>query len=286
MFRFVEQDDQMLPGSESIMNRHSSSEPDGTEGSARAADGAGATEPGQAAELATATRRIKELEAALDSSIARERALHFELQHRARNLVSVIRSIYRRSRESDSSEESFAEHFDGRLTAIARYQSHFDGLVAPGFDLEDMVRDELLEARCVDGPSCSLDGPPVTLPQKTAELIGLALHELTTNAIKFGALAHDGRLAIAWQLRREGSARWLDFTWVESGVPVAAAAPRPSGFGRRLIEEALPYQLEASTAFEFRPGGIACSIALPLGAGDPGGSAFDGRPPLQNGNRS
>ena len=74
MFRFVEQDDQMLPGSESIMNRHSSSEPDGTEGSARAADGAGATEPGQAAELATATRRIKELEAALDSSIARERA--------------------------------------------------------------------------------------------------------------------------------------------------------------------------------------------------------------------
>lgn len=200
---------------------------------------------------------------ALAAAEMRERALNHELQHRVRNMLAVIRSIYRRSRENGASQDEFAEHFEGRLTAVARYQSHVDE-VGSGIEIEDMVRDELLGSTALDGPNCSIGGPPLLLKQKLAELLGLAIHELATNSIKFGALAQDGRLDVAWSIEDFEGSRRLRFRWTETGVSVASSAPRPAGFGRQLIEEALPYQLGAVTSFDLKPGGLICTIVLPL----------------------
>ena len=195
---------------------------------------------------------------------ARERALHYELQHRVRNMFSVIRTVYRRTRESGASQELFAEHFEGRLSALGRNLAHLDE-VGPGVDLEDLIRDELLASGCLTGPNCSIEGPAVHLRSKAAELVGLAIHELTTNSIKFGALGSDGRVHIAWSVFRHDPAWRLQFRWIEHDVAILGSAPRPSGFGRQLIEEALPYQLGATTTFDLKPGGIECTILLPLG---------------------
>ena len=200
---------------------------------------------------------------ALAAAEVRERALSHELQHRVRNMLAVIRSIYRRSREDGASHDEFAEHFEGRLRAVARYQTYVD-TVGSGIEIEDMVRDELLESMCLDGPNCSIEGPALRLRQKPAELMGLAIHELATNSMKFGALAQGGQIRVSWSVQRQEEAGLLQFRWAETGVSVAGSAPRPSGFGRQLIEEALPYQLGAATSFELKPGGLTCTILLPI----------------------
>lgn len=216
------------------------------------------------ARLQAAQRELEQMRAALAAAEARECVLTYELQHRVRNMLAVIRSIYRRTRESGASQEEFAEHFEGRLDTLARYQSQGDDARFPGIELEDMLRDEFLEAHCLDGPTCTISGPPIHLREKSAELMGLAIHELTTNSIKFGALAQDGGLAAEWSLEQGSEGPLLHFRWTESGVSLITAAPRPSGFGRQLIEEALPYQLGARTSFHLKPGGLECSIRLPL----------------------
>jgi two-component sensor histidine kinase len=100
--------------------------------------------------------------------------------------------------------------------------------------------------------------------------LGLAIHELTTNAIKSGALKVNGAtLDIRWALdvdQRE--VPLLRIAWTEQGVPAVTASPSRYGFGRELIEVALPYRLGADTKLEFRGGGVCCSISLPLAAGD------------------
>lgn len=107
-----------------------------------------------------AQREIGELREALAAGEARERALTYELQYRVRNMLAVIRSIYRRSREGGANQEEFAEHFEGRLNTVSRYQSHIDGVGSSGIDLEDMLRDELVGTRCLDGPKCRIAGLP------------------------------------------------------------------------------------------------------------------------------
>lgn len=115
----------------------------------------------------------------------------------------------------------------------------------------------------------NLSGPDVALSLSHAEAIGLALHELTTNALKFGALRGAGRIEIRWQVDADHNGqRVLDLTWIESGVPAVSATPSHRGFGREWIEEALPYRHGATTSFVVQGGGVRCSIRLPLTTGD------------------
>jgi two-component system CheB/CheR fusion protein len=212
------------------------------------------------ARLSAAEQRSAELQVALDRSEAREQTLVDELEHRIRNMLGLIRSIYRRMREGGASQDEFAEHFIGRLDVIARYQANLVDAQRPGVELEDVIWNELLQVHLPAGAKLTVSGPPILLQQKALELFALAIHELTTNAIKFGALRHGGILTIDWT----ASDRALLWQWSETTVPMLAAAPRPRGFGQQLVEEALPYQLGATTSFEFRPGGVKCSIELPL----------------------
>lgn len=109
-------------------------------------------------------------------------------------------------------------------------------------------------------------GPEVRLRSSMVQTLALALHELATNARKYGALSTEpGRLRVAWQLERRGNASWLMFRWVEENGRRAGAPPGPKGYGRELIEQALPCSHGAETGYELDETGLRCSIALPLG---------------------
>ena len=197
---------------------------------------------------------------ALRASEARERMLQEELQHRVRNMLAVVRSIFARTVDGAESLEDVADHFKGRLDAVSRYQ--FASAVDPTatIDLDMMIWDELrvfeFDTRVV------ATGPEARIHYDVAVPLGLALHELATNSIKFGALADIARGAtvnIRWSLSDDE----LTLVWEETGVSVLAMAPLPSGFGREFIETALPYQIDATTTFELRPGGVRSTIVIP-----------------------
>ena len=118
-----------------------------------------------------------------------------------------------------------------------------------------------------------LDGPSVVLPAGAVQTLALALHELATNAVKYGALAGpQGRLDVSWQLQAapdKVNGGRLHLAWVERGVSVMQdGASMRRGYGRELIEMALPYELDARTQLEFTANGVRCVIELPLPAGD------------------
>jgi two-component sensor histidine kinase len=197
----------------------------------------------------------------------REASLEGELQHRVRNLLAVVRSIFSRTAETQEAAEDLADHFRGRLDALARYHAVSLSSRRRQFDLEEMVRDEFLQVGRDDEATVDISGPEVTLGERDALALGLALHELVTNSIKFGVLSPDaskGRLRTEW---RQASGT-LIFKWHESGITVLGSAPLRRGFGREYIEQLLPYQHDGKTSFEFGPGTLACVIELPLGRSD------------------
>ncbi|MCJ8517424.1 two-component sensor histidine kinase [Pseudorhizobium tarimense] len=106
------------------------------------------------------------------------------------------------------------------------------------------------------------------LRSRAIQTFALALHELATNAVKYGALsAPEGHLTIRWRIEHEGDAPLLSLEWLETGVddmPAVDAAPLGSGYGRELIERALPYQLKARTTYEMGEDGIRCTIRAPI----------------------
>jgi two-component sensor histidine kinase len=196
----------------------------------------------------------------------RQSVLVAELQHRVRNILTVIRSVFQRTVEMTPDAREVADHFTGRLDTMARTQVLAARNAARIVDLENLIRDELLSVGVRDGPELSISGPDVTLPFDMAEPVALAIHELTTNALKYGALQASGaKLDVRWENNLNyGGQRQLDLYWTESGVPAVSASPVRKGFGRELIEEALPYRLGAKTDMKFAGNGVRCSISIPL----------------------
>lgn len=198
-----------------------------------------------------------------------------ELQHRTRNLMGIVRSTMQNSLCEADSLDQFAGIFGDRLEALARVQGLLSRLdEGERITFDELVRSELAAMGATDaegkGERVSLDGPGgVRLRSSRVQMLALALHELATNAVKYGALAADGpggRLALRWREEgEEGSPRlWIE--WAETGVDTAAAAGKAggTGYGRELIERALPYQLDAETTYRIAPDGVRCTIALPL----------------------
>jgi two-component system CheB/CheR fusion protein len=196
----------------------------------------------------------------------RQKLLLAELQHRVRNILTVVRSVASRTGESTQDVDDFLSHFDGRLATLARTQSAVTRTEDVAVDLEELVRDELL-AVAADEDRIEVSGPSVRLRQRAAENLALAVHELTTNAVKYGALsAPDGRLTVTWKVHKPNGHQLLSLHWKESGVRAIEANPKRTGFGRSLIERALPYELGADTSLKFAGGGVRATIELPLTA--------------------
>lgn len=188
-----------------------------------------------------------------------------DLKHRLRNNLAQTRSIIRRSQETAESAEHFALHLEARIGAVGRMQAALATAGESGVELEDLVRTELI-ASAVPEHSYSMQGPAVRLHVKGAEPLALAVHELATNSLKFGALATpNGHLAVIWEVTKT-DLPCLRIRWSESGASIASLAPRRRGFGHELIECTLPYELGARTRLTFSPGGVLCEIEIPLEA--------------------
>ena len=211
---------------------------------------------------------------ALKEFQARQAVLVAELQHRTRNLMAVVRAITDRTLRDSESPEEFAAAFQDRLDALARVQGllsrlHEDDRLA----FDELIRAELSALSVLDragrgGPRVALEGPEgVRLRSGTVQTLALALHELATNAVKHGAFTQaGGRLTVRWRLVEDGEGPRLRVEWIERGVDMgrAPAEPPGSGYGRELIERALPYQLQARTIYALEPQGVRCVIELPV----------------------
>lgn len=188
-----------------------------------------------------------------------------DLQHRVRNAIAVIRSIVRRTAETSETVEDFASHLDGRIGALSRVQLVVARDPWAGFDLAELIYEELRACAVREGEQFSLQGPSVRLNPKAAENIGLAIHELATNAVKHGAFTTPrGRIDVGWSKERRDGDDWLVLTWKEGGMGGCAVDKGREGFGTRLLQQTLPYDLGAEVTRAFEPSGVRCAIAFPL----------------------
>ena len=197
----------------------------------------------------------------------RQQVLLAELQHRTRNLLAVVQSLARKTMRSKTTLEEFSSEFESRLRALSRVQ----GLIAQtdydAVELRPLIEAELAAHGDGQADKVQVEGPPVTLPAPAAQALALALHELATNAVKYGAIGKpSGRLSVTWQVGDDenGTSR-VTLEWHESGVEMPEGSqPRRKGYGMELIQRALPYQLNAKTDLQFGAHGVRCLIAVPV----------------------
>ena len=186
-----------------------------------------------------------------------------ELQHRVRNILALIRSVARRTSETTETMHDYVQHLEGRIGAMARTQSLLTRDIGSTVDLQNLLLDEL-EMQAAQPDQYRLTGPDVSLPGKAAEVLGLALHELATNSVKYGAMStKDGRIDVRWTLLEGDSTPQLSLIWSEFGVDIDDG-PRRYGFGTELITERVPYELHGTGTLEFEPHGIVATVEFPL----------------------
>jgi two-component sensor histidine kinase len=197
----------------------------------------------------------------------RQQMLLAELQHRSRNLLAIVQAMSRQTLRTSQSPQEFEEEFEGRLSTLSRVQSLLAQTNFEKVDLRGIVEAELF-ARGDFSDRVRVDGPSVSLGPTAAQALALAVHELATNAVKYGALSQSsGRLSVAWGPRREAHGDYVALEWREGGVRMPdEMALRRKGYGRELIEQALPYQLGARTQLDFERDGVRCLIEVPTAA--------------------
>ncbi len=188
-----------------------------------------------------------------------------ELRHRSRNTLARIRAILRSMSDTSDSIEDFTLHLEGRLDAIARVQVCILQDPMAKISLGMLIAEELMAYQLQEGERLRMDGPEVRVSSSTAETLGLALHELATNALKFGALSVPrGRIDLRWRVKALENDRKLHIDWRESGGPALSGQPAHSGFGREVLERSLPFELDADVQMVFAARGLECSMVLPL----------------------
>jgi two-component sensor histidine kinase len=234
---------------------------------------AAATEMATEKPVAAATTGVHEIDRAVGafaaaSDLLRARAeerehaaevqhtLTRELQHRSNNLLAVIQAIAHRSLAGDALLEGARKAFQERLQALARTHRELTRSNFAGLDVGEIVRAELepFAART------RIDGQHVMLGPQEAQNFSLAVHELATNAAKYGALSRpEGSVEVRWKVGANGNGKVLQFEWHEHGGP-AIAAPARRGFGSWLLNS-----LFKQAQFDYAPSGLRCGLDMPLG---------------------
>jgi PAS domain S-box-containing protein len=194
-----------------------------------------------------------------------QKLLVAELQHRVRNLLSMVRSVVRQSVSSHHNVNDYVDHLIGRLQAMARTQGILTRSPGGKVDLEMLVREELVACAASEG-LYEISGPDVKLSPQAAEVLTLAIHELATNSVKYGAIGGEGQIKIDWKKIEKNATMWLLLNWyesVDSSVPVA----KKSGFGTQLIEGRIPYELNGAGRMKIGEDGVRVELEFPLSEG-------------------
>jgi two-component sensor histidine kinase len=189
---------------------------------------------------------------------AQHNLLIAELNHRVKNTLATVISIARQSFTGPEMREARAA-FNGRIRGLAHSHARLAEASWTSVELQSLFEDEF--APYHHGGNVDVAGPPVALSAKCALTLGLAVHELATNAAKYGALSTaTGRVEVHWTIDRNTDA--LTISWQErNGPPVAQ--PSRTGFGRLLLERAVTADLKASVALAFPPEGVAFTAVIP-----------------------
>jgi len=187
-----------------------------------------------------------------------------EAQHRVSNMVAVIQSICRQTMRQSATKEEFETKFSGRLTAFC---GSFTLLISNHWQnaaIYDLLRTQLKQFGSAHEPQISLYGPAVKLTPNAARNIGMAVHELATNALKYGALSvPEGKVAITWRRHAHPNAECFELSWMERDGP-AVVVPGRKGFGRQLVERLIPMALNGTSTYVFAPTGVCWTLNVPL----------------------
>jgi two-component sensor histidine kinase/DNA-binding response OmpR family regulator len=220
---------------------------------------------GAAAASIDSTRRVVGLSGVTvditDRKSAEERQtlLVREVDHRARNALAVVQSIIRLTRAE--SKEAYVAAVEGRITALSRAHVLLSQSRWQGANLSRILDEELAPYCRSEVERIVTTGPEVFLDPATAQILALALHELATNAAKYGALSSNlGKVRLSWEL---GASR-LVLQWVESGGP-PVQPPCSKGYGTRVISASVERQLDGGATFDWQPDGLRFTMSIPLG---------------------
>jgi PAS domain S-box-containing protein len=185
-----------------------------------------------------------------------------ELNHRVKNTLATVQSLASQTLRNTERSADARQMFEARLLALSRAHDILTRQSWQGASLREVVDRALDPFQSTDG-RISVDGVDVRLSPKQALALSMALHELATNAAKYGALSNDsGRVEVAWRIVLEGTGE-LQLTWTESGGP-PVVPPTRTGFGSRLIQRSLAHDLGGETSIEYRPQGVISVIKSPL----------------------
>jgi PAS domain S-box-containing protein len=186
-----------------------------------------------------------------------------ELNHRVKNILAIVQSVAAQTMRASGSLENFTETFAGRLKALAIAHDILTETRWIGIGLSELLAAVLAPYRSPEGTRVSISGPAVLLPARTVVPLSMVLHELTTNAAKYGALStRSGKIEITWRLSG-GSDQSVELVWQERAGPKVKAGV-PTGFGTKLIDHVIRHDLDGSTKVEFEPAGVRWEIAFPV----------------------
>lgn len=188
----------------------------------------------------------------------RQTLLSREVDHRAKNALALVQSIVRLTRHVNPAD--YARAIEGRINALSRVHTVLSQSRWQGADLGGLLRDELAPFRTGENDKIDIAGPELSLDPACAQTLALALHELTTNAAKYGALSGPaGRLRVHWSM----SGDHLNLEWNEdSGSTIAK--PDKNGFGTKIIVSSIESQLGGKVKHDWRPDGVSCVLSIPL----------------------
>lgn len=213
-----------------------------------------------------ARHRQREAEAFLEErrrTAEQQSLLIRELHHRVRNMLANIHAMLGATARSSSTIEGFASAFSARIASLAKTQTLLTEDYWQSAALQQMLRVEL-EPYQGDGRRIELDGPEIELTADLAIPVGMALHELATNAVKYGSLSvPDGCLKVHWTIEHTGEGRSLRLEWLERGGP-PVVPPRRKGFGSVMLERVLTVQCRARIEQHFEPVGLRFTMETPL----------------------
>ncbi|MEA2847454.1 MAG: hypothetical protein QOG78_2735 [Rhodospirillaceae bacterium] len=180
-----------------------------------------------------------------------------EVDHRAKNTLAVVLSVLRLTRAATT--EDFIATVEGRVHALAATHNLLSSTRWEGADLGKIVEEEMAPYHASHRQRVITSGPAVILLPATAQAVALALHELATNAAKYGALSTEtGTLSVAW--RAQGDALVLD--WTETGGP-PAAEPARLGFGLTIVRSSIEAQFRGGVSYDWQPEGLRCRLSIP-----------------------
>jgi two-component system CheB/CheR fusion protein len=192
-----------------------------------------------------------------------ERLLN-ELRHRVKNILASIASLASRMLSSKPAIEEFAAAFDERLQALGRLHELLSREEWEGVAMVDLAMTVVAPYLGEASENIVLSGPAVALPPSSTTTLGMALHELASNATKYGALSvPGGRVTLSWQVAATGTKKKLSLLWNERNGPRIEAFPS-MGLGTRFIVQSIDYELEGVAKLNFNPEGLRCTIEVPL----------------------